>query len=151
MKKLNISLISNRVRQRLFAWIILASASVAMAQPASVMISLSGQPLNGDDAAHPYANNSASVGANLVLKAVVSGTPPFSYRWLFNGATLLNQTNSSLEPNGVQATNERGYTVVVSNVGGSASNEIVWTLDTRFMNSSVSHQRHFASRGGKAK
>ena len=151
MKKLNISLFSNQVRQRLFAWLLLASASVAMAQPASVIISLSGQPVNGDDATHPYANNSAGVGANLVLKAVVNGIAPFSYQWLFNGASLLNQTNSSLSLNSVQATNEGEYAAVDSNAGGSASNEIVWTLDTSFMNSSVSHQRHFASRGGKAK
>jgi hypothetical protein len=132
MKNLNISLNSHQVRQKLFVWILLASTSVAMAQPSSVMIALSGQPLNGDDAPHPYANDSASVGANLVLNPTVTGTPPFSYQWVFNGASLLNQTNASLKLNSVQATNEGTYAVVISNAGGSVSNEIVLTIDTNF-------------------
>ena len=132
MKKLNISLSLNPVRQKLFVWAVFASASAALAQPSSVRISLSGQPFNSSDTIHPYANDSASVGANLFLKAAVSGTPPFSYQWLFNGASLLNQTNSSLNLNGVQATNGGGYAVEVSNAGGSATNQIVLTLETNF-------------------
>ena len=80
MKKLNISLSLNPVRQKLFVWAVLASASAALAQPSSVRISLSGQPLNSSDGTHPYANASASVGANLVLKATAGGTGPFSYQ-----------------------------------------------------------------------
>ncbi len=132
MKKLSIALKSKQVRQKLFAWAVLAWASAALAQPSSVRISLSGQPLNSSDTIHPYANDSASVGANLVLKAAVSGSPPFSYQWLFNGASLLNQTNSSLNLNSAQATNEGGYAVVVSNAGGLATNEIVLTIETNF-------------------
>ena len=119
MKKLNISLSSNQVRQKLLVWAVLALAPAALAQPSSVLISLSGQPLNSLDATHPYASDSASVGANLVLKAAVNGTPPFSYQWLFNGTSLLNQTSASLNLNGVQATNEGGYAVAVSHAGGS--------------------------------
>jgi len=117
MKRLNISLSLPRVRQKLFAWAVFTSASAALAQPSSVRISLSGQPLNSSDGTHPYADYSASVGANLILKTAVIGTPPFSYQWLFNGASLLNQTNFSLNLNAVQATNKGSYAVVVSNAG----------------------------------
>jgi hypothetical protein len=51
----------------------------------------------------------------------VSGTPPFSYQWRFNGTNLLNATNAAYAIQAVAATNTGKYSVVVTNSAGSAT------------------------------
>jgi uncharacterized repeat protein (TIGR03803 family) len=60
--------------------------------------------------------NSASFSVSLI-----SGTPPFSYQWRFNGTNLLNVTNAVYAIQAVAATNTGKYSVVVTNLAGSAT------------------------------
>jgi hypothetical protein len=53
--------------------------------------------------------------------SVISGTPPFSYQWRFNGTNLLNATNAAYSIQAVAATNTGNYSVVVTNLAGSAA------------------------------
>jgi len=51
----------------------------------------------------------------------VSGTPPFSYQWKFNGANLPNETNATLTLTAVQPAQGGAYSVFVFNGAGSTT------------------------------
>jgi uncharacterized repeat protein (TIGR03803 family) len=53
--------------------------------------------------------------------SLISGTPPFSYQWRFNGTNLLNATNAVFAIQAVAATSTGKYSVVVTNLAGSAT------------------------------
>ena len=61
------------------------------------------------------------VGSSASFGVSVSGTPPFSYQWRFNGANLLNATNAVYASQAVAATNTGSYSVVVTNLAGSVT------------------------------
>jgi uncharacterized repeat protein (TIGR03803 family) len=68
------------------------------------------------------SSQSAMVGSSASFSvAVISGTPPFSYQWRFNGTNLLNATNAAYAIQAVAATNAGEYFVVVTNSAGSAT------------------------------
>jgi hypothetical protein len=68
------------------------------------------------------ANQTVSAGNNATFTAAAAGTPPLSYQWYFNTNTVLaGATNATLTLTGVQLTNAGNYTVVVSNIVGSAT------------------------------
>ncbi len=60
-------------------------------------------------------------GATVTFTAVVTGPAPFTYQWQFNGANLVNATNTSLVVTNVRAPNEGIYTVIASNTNGSTA------------------------------
>jgi hypothetical protein len=61
------------------------------------------------------------MGSSASFSVSVSGTPPFSYQWRFNGTKLLNATNAVYAIQAVGATNTGKYSVVVTNLAGSAT------------------------------
>jgi uncharacterized repeat protein (TIGR03803 family) len=67
------------------------------------------------------SSQSVMVGSSASFNASVSGTPPFHYQWRFNGTSLLNATNAAYVIQAVGATNTGSYSVVVTNLAGSAT------------------------------
>ena len=62
----------------------------------------------------------AEAGCVVNLAARVTGNPPPTYRWFFNGNAIAGLTNQ-LCLSGVQASNAGAYTLVVSNVWGAVT------------------------------
>ncbi len=71
------------------------------------------------------ASQSAKVTTNVSFNVSVTGTPPFSYRWLFNGNPLTDggqvagSTTSNLLLGYVLAGNAGDYSVIVTNLSGA--------------------------------
>ena len=63
----------------------------------------------------------AVAGSNVTFNVSASGTAPLSYRWRFNTAIIAEATNSSLTLNNVKTTDAGTYSVVVTNVAGTAT------------------------------
>ena len=59
------------------------------------------------------------LGGSVSFSVSVSGTPPFSYRWRFNGTSLLNATNAAYDIQAVGTNNTGNYSVVATNWAGS--------------------------------
>jgi hypothetical protein len=70
--------------------------------------------------AQPLSQRVPSAGS-VSFSVSVSGTPPFSYQWRFNGTNLLNATNAAYAIQAVAATNTGKYSVVVTNLAGSVT------------------------------
>jgi len=66
----------------------------------------------------PAATNNVVTGYGTVLSVSVSGTPPFSYQWYFNGAPLSYGTNATLALTNFSAASAGTYDVAVSNAAG---------------------------------
>jgi len=64
----------------------------------------------------PPQSQTAEAGAVVDLAARVTGFPPPTYQWFFNGNAIAGCTNRVLCLSGVQATNVGTYTVVVGNM-----------------------------------
>jgi hypothetical protein len=79
--------------------------------------------------AHPE-NQNVRAGSEAQFSVTASGTPPLKYRWIFNGNTLPNATNSTLARANVTRADEGTYSVVVTNARGSAvsSNAILTVM-----------------------
>jgi hypothetical protein len=58
-------------------------------------------------------------GSNATFTVTLSGTPPFSYQWLFNDVSIANQTNSTLLLSNVQPVQAGNYSVLVANGYGT--------------------------------
>lgn len=52
------------------------------------------------------------------------GTPPLSFRWLFNGTELLPATNSTLNISNVQLSYDGDYTAIVTNAYGAVTTTV---------------------------
>ena len=74
----------------------------------------------------PPSNTVASIGSEVRLEIVVTGTLPFSYQWQFQGEDLLNGTNCLLLLTNVQTAQAGCYRVQVSNHVGSLWSEDAW-------------------------
>ena len=61
----------------------------------------------------------ASLGDTVTFTVTASGTPPFSYQWLFNGTNILGATGATLTLPNVTLADAGGYQVVVINAGGT--------------------------------
>ena len=59
--------------------------------------------------------------SNATLAAGVAGSPPFAYQWQFNGAPLPGATNALLALSNLSVTNSGLYSLVVTNLYGSAT------------------------------
>ena len=71
------------------------------------------------------ADQTVTAGQTATFSVGASGTEPLSYQWYFNTNTLLGgAASSSLEIVNAQTNDEGGYSVVVSNVYGSATSAV---------------------------
>jgi len=61
------------------------------------------------------------LGSSASFSVSVSGTAPFGYQWRFNGAGIPNATNAAYAIQAAGATNTGNYSVVVTNLAGSAT------------------------------
>ena len=77
------------------------------------------------------ASQVANVGSSVTFNVAASGTQPLSYQWRCNGANLTGKTTNSLTLASVQLTDAGTYTVVVTNLAGSAiSSNAVLTVNS---------------------
>lgn len=60
-------------------------------------------------------------GSTVTFNSIVTGTPPFTYQWRFNGAPLSGATADSLSLVNVQTNQSGQYAIVVNNQSGSVT------------------------------
>jgi endonuclease/exonuclease/phosphatase family metal-dependent hydrolase len=72
---------------------------------------------------HPVSQTN-SVGANVTLSVVATGTAPLAYQWRFFGTNLNGATATSYSLTNIQPTNAGDYTVVITNIAGSITSSI---------------------------
>lgn len=77
------------------------------------------------------SNTVAFQGSNAFFNPVISGTAPISLQWQFNGSNLPGATNLSLAITNVQSANLGSYSLIATNIYGSAtsSNAVLAFLD----------------------
>lgn len=63
-------------------------------------------------------------GTPVTLTLLASGTPPLSYKWRLNGASIPSATSANFFINSTQQENAGDYTVVVSNPSGSVTSQV---------------------------
>jgi hypothetical protein len=63
-------------------------------------------------------------GGTATFRLLAAGDPTLAYRWLSNGVTIANATNSTFVLTNVQALNAAAYSVVVTNGSGSAASRV---------------------------
>ena len=69
------------------------------------------------------ANARVPFGGSVTFSVVVTGTPPLSYQWRFNGTNLPGATGTNLALANLQVANAGAYSVVVSNAVGVAASQ----------------------------
>jgi hypothetical protein len=69
----------------------------------------------------PPTNKTVNLGANATFSVNASGTAPLSYQWKLGATNLLGQTNNSFSLTNIQLAQAGTYSVVVSNIAGSAT------------------------------
>jgi hypothetical protein len=65
-------------------------------------------------------SQAGAVSSNVTFSVVASGTAPLGYQWSFNGTALSGAASSALTLTNVQMSNAGSYSVVVTNIVGSA-------------------------------
>jgi hypothetical protein len=70
------------------------------------------------------SNQSVVAGVPVVFSAAATGTLPIAYQWQFNGVSITNATNTSLTFSDPLAANAGGYTLVATNLYGSATSQV---------------------------
>jgi alpha-tubulin suppressor-like RCC1 family protein len=75
------------------------------------------------------ANRFTWIGDTVSFSVVGSGSKPLSYQWSFSGVPLPNRTNASLTLSAVGANQVGTYSVIVTNVLGTASSSATLTLE----------------------
>ena len=63
-------------------------------------------------------------GSNIAFGLTLTGTPPFSYQWLFNSTNLLYVWNATYAIPSVETNNSGNYSVVVSNPAGCVTSSV---------------------------
>ena len=66
-------------------------------------------------------NQSANVGSNATFSVTATGNPAPTYQWRFGLSNLIGATNSSYTRNNVQTSHAGTYSVVLSNMAGTAT------------------------------
>src|SRR5437016_1444888 len=81
----------------------------------------------------PPLDQSVSVGANVTLQVIATGTAPLTYQWRFNSTVISGQTTASLTLPNVQTANAGAYDVLVANASGVATSRVaVLEVDATF-------------------
>ena len=79
---------------------------------------------------HPQSQG-IGAGATASFFVLATGTAPLAYQWRLNGASIANATASSFTRTNAQTADAGNYSVVVSNLAGTAtSSNAVLTVDT---------------------
>jgi hypothetical protein len=81
------------------------------------------QVLNPPTITTQPAGQTVALGGSATLTVVATGTPPLTYQWLFNGASLQSQTNSILNLPNVAQSSQGSYMVIVTNPAGSTNSQ----------------------------
>ncbi len=99
-----------------------SSAATLTVSAAAVVPSITTEP----------ASQTVTAGQTATFSVVATGTPTLSYRWMKGGTTILGATSSSYTtPATTSADNGSQFTVVVSNIAGSAtSNPATLTVNS---------------------
>ncbi|HTY86563.1 MAG TPA: LamG-like jellyroll fold domain-containing protein [Candidatus Acidoferrum sp.] len=63
----------------------------------------------------------ATIGHDVTLTVLASGTPVISYQWTWNGTNMNNATNATLLLTNVQFSQAGNYAVQISNIAGSTN------------------------------
>ena len=72
------------------------------------------------------SDQTGAVGRSAQFTVVADGTPPLSYQWYFNTNTpVAGATDATLTLNNLQTTNPGGYSVIITNYGGSVTSAVV--------------------------
>ena len=79
------------------------------------------------------ASLSVSAGSSATFTVVAAGTSPIAYQWNKNGTAISGATSSSYTIAATQTTDNGGYTVLVSNSGGSATSATATLTVTVFV------------------
>ena len=66
----------------------------------------------------------AECSSNATFTVSVDGTPPFAYQWFFGVSPIANATNDSLILSAVTAAQDGGYSVIITNDGGSITSRV---------------------------
>ena len=66
-------------------------------------------------------DQTATTGSTVSFSVAAVGTPPLTYQWRFNGASIPGATASSFQISSVQTTHVGSYSVEVRNVAGSTT------------------------------
>ena len=64
-------------------------------------------------------------GQTLSLSVIASGTPPFTYDWMFQNTPISGAAGSTLTINNAQSVNEGVYMAVVANAAGSVTSAVM--------------------------
>ena len=67
------------------------------------------------------ASQTVTIGSTVAFTVTAGGTPPLSYHWCFDGTNLAGASSSALVLTNVQLANAGSYSVVVTNLAGSAT------------------------------
>jgi len=81
-------------------------------------------------------NKVVAVGGSVTFSVAAGGTRPLGYQWSFGGSALDGATNASLTLTNVQFSQAGNYSVVITNVAGTASSSNA-TLSVNFPPASV--------------
>lgn len=71
----------------------------------------------------PPKNTTVVAGSNALFSVSVTGVPPYSYQWRFNGSDIPGATNSAYAIEGTQLTDAGTYSVAVNNAIQSTFSE----------------------------
>ena len=69
-------------------------------------------------------NRVVDAGSNASFAATATGTAPLKYQWLFNNLKISDATNATYTVAGAQTTNDGNYTVIATNISGSATSSV---------------------------
>ncbi|MBI5772863.1 MAG: immunoglobulin domain-containing protein [Verrucomicrobia bacterium] len=69
----------------------------------------------------PPASQNVAAGRNVTFTVAATGSAPLQYQWRLNTVNIANATNATLTLTSVGAANAGSYTVVVTNLAGSAT------------------------------
>ena len=119
----NILTITTLMTNEVGAYFVVVSNAFGSVTSASANISVNASPIITSQPAGQFV----AVGSNAVLTVTASGTGPFTYQWLKNGAKLANSgslsgaTSNTLMLTKVSSKASGSYAVVIKNVYGSAT------------------------------
>lgn len=85
---------------------------------------------SGSTSAAGPTNQALVVGSATTFTTVAAGTPPFSYKWKKNGATLAGANENSITLSSATLNDAGVYSVIVTGANGSVTNSATLTLQS---------------------